>query len=249
VVGNWVNGQFQLDTCGEVLQLYATAAFHDHLQSDDRRAVELLVSLIRRRWSEPDYGIWEIGEGWWTHSRLACVAGLRAIGLWDCGVEPDWIAGLADTILEETSRRCLRPDSAWRQRPDHPGVDAALLLPPVRGALSPFDPRSLATLRAVDEQLVVDGYVYRYSGDDRPLGQAEGAFLMCGFALCLANIEVGRITEAFRWFERQRSACGPPGLFAEEYDVQQRQLRGNLPQAFVHALLLECSQRLTRSPR
>jgi Domain of unknown function (DUF5911) len=31
---------------------------------------------------------------------------------------------------------------------------------------------------------------------------------------------------------------------APEYDVPQRQLRGNLPQAFVHALLLECSARL-----
>ena len=44
---------------------------------------------------------------------------------------------------------------------------------------------------------------------------------------------------ALRWFERNRAACGPPGLFSEEYDVAQRQLRGNLPQAFVHALLLE----------
>ena len=49
---------------------------------------------------------------------------------------------------------------------------------------------------------------------------------------------------ALRWFERNRGALGPPGLFTEEYDVVQRQLRGNLPQAFVHALLLETAQRL-----
>jgi hypothetical protein len=35
-----------------------------------------------------------------------------------------------------------------------------------------------------------------------------------------------------------------PGLFAEEYVVIQRQLRGNLPQAFAHALLLEATRRL-----
>jgi hypothetical protein len=34
------------------------------------------------------------------------------------------------------------------------------------------------------------------------------------------------------------------GLFSEEYDVAQRQMRGNLPQAFVHALMLEASSRL-----
>jgi Domain of unknown function (DUF5911) len=50
--------------------------------------------------------------------------------------------------------------------------------------------------------------------------------------------------EAARWFERSRAACGPAGLYSEEYDVAQRQMRGNPPQAFVHALMLECSARL-----
>jgi glycosyl hydrolase family 15 len=39
-------------------------------------------------------------------------------------------------------------------------------------------------------------------------------------------------------------ACGAPGLLTEEYDITQRQVRGNAPQAFVHALLLESAQRL-----
>jgi alpha,alpha-trehalase len=46
---------------------------------------------------------------------------------------------------------------------------------------------------------------------------------------------------AARWFERSRCACGPPALLTEEFHVTQRQLRANLPQAFVHALLLESS--------
>ena len=52
-----------------------------------------------------------------------------------------------------------------------------------------------------------------------------------------------------RYFERNRAACGPPGLFGEEYDVAQRQLRGNIPQAFVHALLVETALRLAHPPR
>ena len=35
-----------------------------------------------------------------------------------------------------------------------------------------------------------------------------------------------------------------PTRFAEEYDVNQRQLRGNLPQAFVHAVMLKAAVRL-----
>ena len=41
---------------------------------------------------------------------------------------------------------------------------------------------------------------------------------------------------------------GPAGLYAEEYDVPRRQLRSNLPQAFAHALMLECSARLAGHP-
>ena len=59
--------------------------------------------------------------------------------------------------------------------------------------------------------------------------------------MALAYGQQGDHVSAARWFERNRAACGPPGLCSEEFDVRQRQLRGNLPQAFVHALLLECA--------
>ena len=99
----------------------------------------------------------------------------------------------------------------------------------------------MATWRAVADDLAEDGYVYRFRQDARPLGQAEGAFLLCGFLMALAAHQQGDRWRAARWFERNRAACGPPGLFSEEYDVTQRQMRGNLPQAFVHALMLETS--------
>jgi GH15 family glucan-1,4-alpha-glucosidase len=37
-------------------------------------------------------------------------------------------------------------------------------------------------------------------------------------------------------------------LYSEEFDVHQHQLRGNLPQAFVHALHLETAARLANPP-
>jgi hypothetical protein len=52
---------------------------------------------------------------------------------------------------------------------------------------------------------------------------------------------------AVRWFERNRDACSTSGLFTEEYDIEQSQLRGNYPPPFVHALLIE-SARLLASP-
>ncbi len=244
VVGNRATGQFQLDTLGEILQLLATAARHDRLDGDARKAVDVVADLIAARWQAPDAGVWELDDQWWTHSRLECVAGLRSIASYLPARRGGDLSGLADAILAETTSHCLNEEGAWRRSPDLSTTDAALLLPPVRGALPADDPRTIATLRAVRRGLTDDGYAYRFVQDDRPLGQDEGAFLLCGFMMSLASWQQGDTSEAFRWFERNRAACGPPGLLAEEYDVRQRQLRGNLPQAFVHALLLECAQRL-----
>jgi GH15 family glucan-1,4-alpha-glucosidase len=241
VAGNWVNEQFQLDTFGETLLLFAAAARHDRLDADAWRAAEAAAAAIEAHWRRPDAGIWEIEPDEWTHSRLICVAGLRAISRRGSRKHAArWLA-LADAITADTSARCLHPSGRWQRSPGDQRADAALLLPAIRGAIPHRDPRSLATLRAVEAELTDDGYAYRYRPDARSLGEAEGAFLLCGFIMALAFAQQGDAVAAARWFERNRAACGPPGLLAEEYDVTQRQLRGNLPQAFVHALLLECA--------
>ena len=243
-VGNWVNKQFQLDAFGETLMLLAAAAAHDRLDPDGWRAIETAVAAIRERSHEPDAGIWELDEQRWAHSRLTCVAGLRAAAAVAPAVQGAAWSGFADALLAEVSADCLHPSGRWQRAPGDDRVDAALLLPALRGAIPPEDPRARATLAAARTELGSDGYMYRYRPDDRPLGEAEGAFLLCGFTMALALHQHGHEVEAVRWFERNRAACGPPGLLTEEYDILQRQVRGNAPQAFVHALLLESAQRL-----
>ena len=80
----------------------------------------------------------------------------------------------------------LRRSGRWQRAPDDERVDAALILAGILGALPSGDPRTLATLRAVTEQLTEDGYCYRFRPDARPLGEAKGAFLLCGFRMALA---------------------------------------------------------------
>ncbi|MDX6416143.1 MAG: hypothetical protein QOG28_763, partial [Trebonia sp.] len=144
---------------------------------------------------------------------------------------------------------CVHASGRLQRAPDDPRVDAALLLPLVRGALPLSDPRARATVDAVRAELGVDGYMYRFRHDDRPLHLAEGAFLLCGLWMALAAHACGDPVAAAHWFERNRSACGPAALYTEEYDVHQRQLRGNVPQAFVHAGVLECAVTLSRDVR
>ncbi|MDQ2626050.1 MAG: glycoside hydrolase family 15 protein [Actinomycetota bacterium] len=242
--GNRVGEQFQLDTFGEVLLLLAAAARLDRLDSTHWGAVHILVEAIENRCGEPGSGVWELDNRRWAHSRLICAAGLRRIaGVASLAEGARW-QQLADKLVSDTSNDCLHRDGRWQRAPDDPGIDAALLLPGLRGAVPADDARTLATLAAVRRELTRDGFVYRYRPDRRDLGEAEGAFLLCNFAMALADHQQGNELAALQWFERGRTACGPPGLLTEEYDVGQRQLRGNLPQAFAHALLFESAHLL-----
>lgn len=244
-VGNRVTGQFQLDAYGEALLLLAAGARRDRLDSDHWRAVEVAVDAIARRRDDKGAGIWELGADRWTHSRLICAAGLRAVAREAPKRQRARWASMADALVTSADRECLHQTGRWQRSPGDGRVDAALLLPALRGALPADDPRSRQTLGAVLRELGSEHYLYRFRHDQRPLPDAEGAFLLCGFQMALALHQQGERVEAVRWFERNRAACGPPGLFTEEFDVVQRQLRGNLPQAFVHALLLESARRLT----
>ncbi|WP_333777595.1 glycoside hydrolase family 15 protein [Streptomyces sp. IBSBF 3136] len=247
-IGNHVEKQFQLDCFGEALLLFAAAERQDRLDGDGWKAAEAAVRAVAERWREPDAGIWELDDRHWTHSRLTCVAGLRALA--DAAPRhpsAGTCTRLADTLFAETAASGVHPDGHWQRTPHDSAIDAALLLPALRGALPADDPRTRATLTACREQLADDYFVYRFRHDDRPLHEAEGAFLLCGFLMARAEHQQGNTVDAYRWFERNRGACGASGLYAEEFDIAQRQLRGNLPQAFVHALLLETAARLAES--
>lgn len=245
-IGNWVTHQFQLDTFGEALLLFRAAGRLDRLEHENWRAVELCVDAIARRWHEPDAGIWELSDARWAHSRLSCAAGLRAAADIAPRAQAARWSALADTIVADAAADCTHPSGRWQRAPRDSRVDCALLLAAVRGAVPADDPRSIATLEAIRAELADDYYVYRFRQDERPLADAEGAFLFCGFVTALALQQRGSPVAAARWFERNRGACGPPRLYTEEYDIAQGQLRGNLPQAFVHALMFEASCRLGR---
>ncbi|MDN5747001.1 MAG: glycoside hydrolase family 15 protein, partial [Pseudonocardia sp.] len=226
VLGNQVRSQFQLDAFGEALLLLAAAGRHDRLDAEHYRAVTTLVAAIEQRWHEPGAGLWELDERRWTHSRLICAAGLRAMAAAGAAVSD---AAAWNTLADRPRRRPGRRRPAARADPRCPAGRRPAVSRDVgrrprgagrRGLRLPVPARRPAARRG------------------------RGRVLLCGFVMALGSHQQGDTLSAARWFERNRAACGPPGLFSEEFDVGQRQLRGNLPQAFVHALLLESAVRL-----
>jgi Glycosyl hydrolases family 15 len=139
--GNWVRQQFQLDAFGEVLLLLAAAGRHDRLDDASWRAMHVAARVIEGRWSQPDAGIWELPPRQWTHSKLTCVAGLRtAARIAPRALAGRWLA-LADAILADAAAHGQHPSGRWQRAYDDPRVDAALLLPGIRGR-SPAETRA-----------------------------------------------------------------------------------------------------------
>src|SRR5260370_35686434 len=90
------------------------------------------------------------------------------------------------------------------------------------------------------------GFVSRYStsATDDGLEGTEGKFLACSFWLVTALAMNGRDAEARALFERLLALGNDLGLFSEEYDVTNRRLIGNFPQAFAHLTLGQAAKTL-----
>ena len=130
-------------------------------------------------------------------------------------------------------------------------VDASLLHIPLVGFLPADDPRVAATLRAVERDLLQDGFVMRYRTHDQDadgLPPGEGAFLPCSFWLADAYVQAGRREEACRLFGRLLEVRNDVGLLSEEYDPRSGRLLGNFPQAFSHLCLINTAYNLTTTP-
>jgi GH15 family glucan-1,4-alpha-glucosidase len=125
-------------------------------------------------------------------------------------------------------------------------LDASLLMMPLVGFLPGDDPRVVATIAAIEKNLMRDGFVLRYRTDSNVDGLpgSEGVFLACSFWLVGAYVRQGRQDEAKELFERLLAIRNDVGLLAEEYDPRERRQLGNFPQAFSHLALVNSAHSL-----
>src|SRR5262249_44814533 len=118
--------------------------------------------------------------------------------------------------------------------------DASLLMILKTGFLPVTDPRVTGTVRAIERDLVQNGFVLRYhtheTDDGLPTG--GGSFIPCSFWLADAYSLMGRIDDARKLIERLLGLQNDVGLISEEYDPVENRLLGNFPQAFSHVALL-----------
>ena len=254
-IGNAAAEQLQLDVYGEV----ADVMFQAHRaglapDTDEWSLTSAVVASVEHRWSEPDRGLWEVRgpARHFVHSKvLAWVALDRAITAVEHfgldGPVDRWRALRAQIHADVCAQGYDPKRETFTQSYGSQEIDAATLLIPLVGFLPPEDPRVIGTVRAVERELLVDGFVRRYTQptaatDGLPPG--EGAFYACGFWLADNYVLQNRRQDARALFERLIGTANDVGLLSEEYDAGKKRLVGNFPQAFSHVGLVNTAYNL-----
>jgi GH15 family glucan-1,4-alpha-glucosidase len=253
-VGNGAAGQLQLDIYGEVMD---AVAFCDErcrpVSWELWTALGCQLDWLAEHWTEPDHGIWEprIGRQQFTHSTaMTWVAFDRALriarrrGL--PGATAVWSAAAQGAYrqVQTDGWNPVRRSYVQFSRSDR--LDASLLVMPMVGFLGANDPRFLATLDAIEQELVADQLVRRYADDGWDgLEGTEGSFSLCSFWLVDALARAGRVGDARLTFEKMLTFANHLGLYAEQIGPSGEAL-GNFPQAFTHLALINAALELNR---
>jgi glucoamylase len=258
-IGNGAAGQLQLDVFGEVLECLHQARRHGLAAPHDGWSLQRnMLEHLETIWEQPDQGMWESrgGPQHYTFSKImAWVAVDRMIK--DAshfnlsGPIEDWRA-LREKMRERILREGIDAErNCFTQYFGSKELDASLLLIPRVGFLPADDPRVRATVKAIEEDLFVDGFVLRYRTESNVDGlpPGEGAFLACTFWLADAYVAQGRRPEAEALFERLVGLANDVGLLSEEYDPRAARLVGNFPQAFSHVALVAAAMSLWKGRR
>ncbi|MCW3056503.1 MAG: glycoside hydrolase family 15 protein [Solirubrobacterales bacterium] len=246
-VGNGAYRQRQHDVWGAVLD-----SIYLHTRSRDQLP-ERLWPIIKRQvqgalanWREPDHGIWEVrGEPkHFTSSKVMCwVAADRGARLASLREDHETAERWNDAAAEihaDICQQAVDERGVFTQHYGSTALDASVLLMPLVRFLPAQDPRILATVNAIAEELTEDGLVLRYRTEDTDDGfsEAEGCFTICSFWLVSALCEAGETERARLLCEKLISYASPLGLYAEEIDPRSGRHLGNFPQAFTHLALI-----------
>ena len=246
-VGNAAATQRQHDVWGALLDsVYLHSKAADHIDPRIWPILGKQVEEALKYWREPDAGIWEVrGElRHFTSSKIMCwVAADRGAKL-AAMIGQDahaarWEAA-AEEIREDILTHGVDERGVFTQHYGTTALDASLLLAPLVRFLPPDDPRIIATVHAIADELTEHGMVLRYrvaETDDGFSGE-EGSFTICSFWLVSALCEIGEYRRAHDLCAKLLSHAGPLELYAEEIDTATGQQLGNFPQAFTHLALI-----------
>ncbi len=256
-LGNGAQHQRQLDLYGAVLDAaYLYNKYGAPLDYDLWKSLTKILDWLSDNWRDPDEGIWEVRGGrrqfvsskllsWVALERAGRIARQRGLpggnGRWERE---------RDDIYEEIMEKGWNEErNSFVQFYGSDALDASLLMMPLVKFVGPTDPRWLATLDRIQQELTYDSLVDRYQTDSAApdgLEGEEGSFNLCSFWLVECLTQAGRIEEARLALEKMFSYSNHLGLYSEEIGYSGEAL-GNFPQAFTHLALISAAVHLDRA--
>ena len=256
-LGNGAYKQRQLDLYGAVLD--AAYLYNKHgapLDYDLWKNLRKILDWLSENWREPDEGIWEVRGSrrqfvsskllsWVALERAGRIARQRGLpaadGLWKAE---------RDAIYEEVMEKGWNPKKkSFVQFYGSDALDASLLMMPLVKFVGPTDPRWIATLDRIQQELANDTLIDRYKTEHAALDGlegGEGSFSLCSFWLVECLTQAGRLGEARLALEKMFSYANHLELYAEEIGHAGEAL-GNFPQALTHLALISAAVHLDRA--
>lgn len=243
--GNDADDQLQLGCYADLMSIVTDYVKGGHLL--DRATSDLLIGFaddVCRLWTEPDSGMWELGEiRHYVSSKMGCWQAL------DCALTLVRRGELdADeeqvTRWEENRERIVdwvdqhgwsEGRGAYLMYAGGDALDASVLL----HAISGFDrgERMSRTLDTLRSELGAGPLLHRYSGMD----EVEGTFTACSFWQASALACVGRHAEAVALMDELVEHVNDVGLLSEMIVPADGSFVGNMPQGLSHIALLNAA--------
>ena len=255
-IGNGAFDQKQHDVWGAVLDsIYLHTRSRDELPETVWPLLTRLVEAAIANWKQPDRGIWEVrGEPQHFVSSkvmcwVACDRGARLARLREDHEKAARWQAAADEIRDDVCANGVDERGVFVQHYGTTALDASNLLMPLVRFLPADDPRIVATVNAISEELTEEGLVLRYRTDetDDGLEGEEGTFAICSFWLVSALAEIGEKARARELCEKMLGYASPLLLYAEEIDPRSGRHLGNFPQAFTHLALINAVMHVIRA--
>jgi GH15 family glucan-1,4-alpha-glucosidase len=257
-IGNAAAEQHQLDVYGWVL-LAARQMVRagEMIAGPTWRAMASIADGATMLWKRPDHGIWEIrgAPSHYVHSKLMAWVGLesaleiartrgvdgRRVGTWARASE-ELRSSIMQNGVDSSGLRLIRAFG-------NEEMDAANLILPSTGFLSPDHPAVRGTVQGVVDELGAGGpLLFRFRPGKDGLQGKDSAFFPCSFWLVKALCGLGDWDRAGRVMDELCALGGQLGLYPEQVDPVSGEFLGNYPLALTHATLLQAACALAAAP-
>ena len=247
-IGNAAYEQKQNDSFGYLMDviykyyLYFPGTL-DEIE-DMWEVVKNIVRTVYAEWRSPDQGIWEIrySMSHYVFSKVMCWVALdRAVKIAELigkyNYADNWAKEASEILNDVHENGWKEQIGSFSQTYSNLELDSSLLLMEEYGFIEGSDPKYVSTVKAIRDNLLHNGLMYRYKAED-DFGKPTSAFTICTFWLIRALFVIGEKEQASAIFNEILKYSNHLGLFSEDLDFETKRQLGNFPQAYSHLALI-----------